>query len=69
MSEPERRIFVDLVAASSADHFRPSDLPLLCRYCEAIDLAERAARELRKGAVVNGRASPWLVVQENPSER
>jgi phage terminase small subunit len=63
-SESERKIFIDLVAACAVDHFRQSDLPLLSRYCEAVDLAERAARELRKNPVLNGKINPWIVVQE-----
>jgi phage terminase small subunit len=64
LSETERKIFSNLVAACSADHFRPSDLPLLCCYVEAVDLAERAAKELRKHPVQNGKVNPWIVVQE-----
>jgi hypothetical protein len=64
LSEPERRIFLDLISACAADHFRQSDLPLLCRYCEAIDLAERAAKELRSSPVFAGKISPWVIVQE-----
>jgi phage terminase small subunit len=65
LSEAERTMFIDLVAAVDAKHFRPSDLPLLCRYCEAVVLAEQAAAELRRaGAVVNGKPSPWVTVQE-----
>jgi phage terminase small subunit len=64
LSASERKIFGDLVTSCSADHFRASDLPILCRYVEAIDLAERAARQLRKNPVLNGKVSPWIVVQE-----
>ena len=55
-----------LVAASDPRHFTASDVPLLARYCDSCILAERAADELRQGGgpVVNGKASPWLVVQE-----
>jgi hypothetical protein len=56
-------VFVDLVAASDPEHFRSSDLPLLVRYVESIVLADRAASELRKGAVVKGKTSPWLAIQ------
>ena len=45
-------------------HFRPSDTTLLCRFVEADALAERAAKELRKHPVVDGKASAWLAVQE-----
>jgi phage terminase small subunit len=65
LSVAERKAFLGLVRACHEDHFVPSDLPLLCRYCEAIVLAETAALELRRdGAVVNGRPSPWITVQE-----
>jgi phage terminase small subunit len=64
LSDAERTVFVDLVTACDPKHFRPSDLPLLCRYCEATVLAEQAALELRRGAVVDGKPSPWITVQE-----
>jgi hypothetical protein len=64
LSEPERELFVAIVAGCDAGHFRQPDLPLLSRYCEAAVLAEQAALELRNGAVVNGKPSPWIVVQE-----
>ena len=65
LSEPERKLFDDLVGACNDKHFRSSDLPLMCRYVEASVFAEQAARELRKnGAVADGKASPWLTVQE-----
>ena len=64
LSEPERELFASIVGGCDGDHFRQTDLPLLSRYCEAAILAERAARELRNGAVVDGRPSPWVVVQE-----
>lgn len=65
LGKSETALFRDLVAACAPQHFRRSDLPLLARYCEAVILAETAARELREGGpVTNGRASPWLTVQE-----
>jgi P27 family predicted phage terminase small subunit len=58
-------IWRDLVGAVSADHFTRSDAPLLASYCEASALADRAARELAaSGPVIDGKASPWLTVQE-----
>jgi hypothetical protein len=63
LSESERSVFVGLVTACDPDHFRASDLPLLVRYTESIVLADQAALELRKGAVVKGKSSPWLAVQ------
>lgn len=64
LSEPEREMFATIVAGCDADHFRQTDLPLLSRYCEAAILAEQAALELRNGAVLNGKPSPWIVIQE-----
>lgn len=52
LSEAERSVFVGLVTACDPDHFRASDLPLLVRYTASIVLGDRAALELRKGAVV-----------------
>ena len=60
----ERTVFVDVVTACDPTHFQPSDLPLLCRYCEAAVLGEQAALELRRGAVVDGKPSPWITIQE-----
>jgi phage terminase small subunit len=64
LSADERKRFTDIVANCDARHFRPSDTTLLCRYVESDALAERAAKELRKNPVVDGKASAWLAVQE-----
>jgi phage terminase small subunit len=64
LSPDEQRRFADIAANCSARHFRPSDVPLLSRFCEADALAERAAKELRENPVIDGRPSPWLAVQE-----
>jgi phage terminase small subunit len=64
LSAAERAIFFDVVAACDRDHFRPSDLPLLVRYVEAAALGDQAAEQLRLGAVINGKTSPWIIVQE-----
>jgi hypothetical protein len=64
LNAAERATFIDIVGACDPNHFRPSDMPLLCRYAEEIVLAERAARELRKNAVIGNKISPWLTVQE-----
>jgi phage terminase small subunit len=65
LSPPERKLFDELVAAADRKHFRATDLPLLCRYVEAAVMAEQAARELREhGAVIDGKPSPWIVIQE-----
>jgi phage terminase small subunit len=65
LSETEQAIFTAVVGACDAKHFRKSDLPLLCRFCELTALADQAGRELREnGAVLDGKPSPWIVVQE-----
>ena len=64
LSRAECILFNNLVTACDPTHFQASDLPLLIRYCEAAVLAERAALELRQGAVVDGKPSPWIIVQE-----
>ena len=61
LSTAERAIFFDVVAACDRDHFRPSDLPLLVRYIEAAALGDQAAEQLRLGAVINGKPSPWII--------
>ena len=54
-----------IVGACALKHFERSDIPLLARYCESVVLAKRAAAALAsEGAVIGGRTSPWLVVQE-----
>lgn len=61
----ERRCFAALVESCGPAHFRRSDLPLLARFCEADCLAQLAAKHLKKeGAVVEGRPSAWISVQE-----
>jgi len=64
LSGPELELFCSIVGGCDAGHFRETDLPLLSRYCEATVLAEQAALELRNGAVLDGKPSPWIVVQE-----
>ena len=62
LTAPERELFLRIVGTNKPAHFQPSDTPLMCRYVEAVIMAERAAEELRQNPVVNGKASPWLVI-------
>jgi phage terminase small subunit len=63
LGERERVIFLDLVTSLPANHFAPSDVPLLARYCEAAALAERAALALRDAPMtVDGRPNPLITV-------
>ena len=64
LSVDEQERFASIVSSCDARHFRPSDAPLLSRFVEADALAERAAAQLRKHPVIEGRPSPWLYVQE-----
>jgi len=65
MEGPVRCLFEDIVATVAADHFAPCDAPLLEQYAIAATQAREAADALRRqGAVVDGKASPWIVVQE-----
>jgi terminase small subunit-like protein len=65
LSQAETAIFIAVVKSCDPTHFRHSDLALLCRFCELTALADHAARELRdNGAVIAGKASAWIVVQE-----
>jgi hypothetical protein len=59
-----RQAFVDIVSACKAGHFQPQDTALLVEYCRATALADEAAAALSAGAVVDGKVSPWVVVQE-----
>ncbi len=68
LNAAERSVFENLIAATRPDHFIASDLPLLARYCEAIVLGDRAAVELRKNTIVNGKASPWVAIQEKATK-
>lgn len=58
-------IFRAVVGSVDPEHFRPCDLPLMVEYARAADLANTAAAGLdAEGAIVNGRANPYLIVQE-----
>jgi hypothetical protein len=67
----ERKIFVDLVAASKPDAFRASDLPLLCTFCRSIALERRSAAALAAGdakaLAMRLRLSPQSRAPNNPS--
>jgi hypothetical protein len=46
LSPGAREQFLNIVADERPEHFKPSDLPILCQYAEATAVAEHAAREL-----------------------
>jgi phage terminase small subunit len=65
LSPAEKEIFADIVGAVDPRHFAASDLPLLASYCVAINQGRTADCHLRaEGHVIDGKASPWIVVQE-----
>ena len=54
-----RELFIDFVMAVPADHFRPSDAPLLVAYCHACILERTASAALKaNGYVIDGKVSP-----------
>jgi phage terminase small subunit len=57
LSEGARAEFGRVVTAEKADHFRRSDLSMLCQYCESAALAEVAIKEARRESPPNAR---WL---------
>ena len=64
LSESERSLFDHLVSTCERDHFSSSDLPLLQRYVESSVLADRAAEELRRSPIIDGKPSPWVAIYE-----
>jgi phage terminase small subunit len=65
LGDEEQQVWLQVVGACDAKHFRRSDAPLLVRYCQNVLLARRAAAALSaEGAIIGGRPSPWLVVAE-----
>jgi phage terminase small subunit len=58
LSEPARAVFLDLVGNCHPEHFEDSDVGLLCQYCEAQAIAERAAAELQSGT---SQAAEWAL--------
>src|SRR5262249_25279802 len=66
LGQRERQAFIELVSGCDPRHFRPADLPLICRYVEAAVLAEQAAGEMAAGgAVIDGKVSPWFAVHQS----
>lgn len=63
MSAPARALWAEIVGSLKADHFQPSDGPLLRAYCEALLLSQRASHELAvSGPALDGKTSPWLAL-------
>jgi hypothetical protein len=64
LPQAERELFARLVASNPPEHFKESDAPLLAQYVASVILNERAAAELRREPIIDGKPSPWLVVSE-----
>jgi phage terminase small subunit len=64
LTEEEREIFADLVASTTAKHFKASDLPLLTAYCQSVVTQRLASREFKRAPLLAGRVSPWAAVEE-----
>jgi Phage terminase, small subunit len=63
---PERRVFIDLIAACPAAQFQSCDMPLLCVWATAAAQVEQAAGELAAGGMIttDGKVSPWFTIQQ-----
>jgi phage terminase small subunit len=65
LSPAARLVWASIVNSLPSDAFRVSDAPLLRSYCEVSATADMAAKELTKhGAVIAGKTSAWLNIQE-----
>ncbi len=63
LSPTAKRVFEHIVTSVDPSHFSPVDIPLLEGYAQSAALATQAAQMLDKdGAVVDGKASPWVNV-------
>jgi phage terminase small subunit len=63
------KVFAHIVRSVDQSHFSEVDLPLLEAYANSAHLAAQAAEEIEQsGAVVAGKASPWLAVQEKAAK-
>lgn len=61
------KVWRGLTASTPPDHFRASDVPVLRTYCVTAAMLAEAEAELAKGAVVDGKVSPWVNVHERLS--
>jgi hypothetical protein len=71
LSDRARERFIDLVASVPSNHFKTSDLSLLCRWAETSVLAERCAFEMEQphGIVsADGKPTPWPGLHGNASK-
>jgi phage terminase small subunit len=65
LSKGAAAVFRQIVRSVAHDHFSEVDTVLIVEYARACDMANQADTRLTlDGAVIDGRASPWLAVQE-----
>jgi hypothetical protein len=65
LSADARAAFQEIVGSVEPEHFKPADVPLICRLAAAHLWASRAEDELERiGAVVDGKLSPWATLLE-----
>jgi phage terminase small subunit len=64
LTREEAAVFVELVINNKAEHFKPSDLPLLVTYTQIIVQLAEASKMIHKGAVHENKISPWISIQE-----
>jgi hypothetical protein len=62
LDQLERVEFANLITGAAANHFLPSDVPLLAAYAKAIVAERVASGELAAAYVVDDRPSPWLPI-------
>jgi phage terminase small subunit len=70
LSPDERALFVRVVSATPADHFKPSDAPLLCSYVRAVLLERKAAENLaaQDYVTIDNKPSAWFTIQMQASK-
>jgi hypothetical protein len=71
LSDAARRAFVDLTTSVPSNHFKASDVALVCRWAEMTALAERCAFEMEQpgGLVtVDGKSSAWVTTHANATK-
>jgi hypothetical protein len=70
LNASEREVFLNVVATTAADHFRPSDLPLLSAYARAVVREREASEHLATQGVVSidNKLSAWAAVQASGAQ-
>jgi phage terminase small subunit len=70
LSPTAQTVFKHIVGNVDPSHFSEVDIPLLEAYAHSAALATEAAQRLdADGAVIDGKASPWLTVSGNAQKQ